>query len=332
MTNFSKNNIKILDNYPPNKEEDGFDLTELLATLVDGKWLVISIALAVFSLGIAKALLDSPVYKVDVMLQLDEKSKTLAGMEPLADLLVTNLPVMAEIELIKSRMVLGKTIKNMKLDIIVKPKYFPLVGAAIARQFEQNNQDNTVSNPIVGLSRYAWGGEVIQIDTLSVPRDLRDKELILLAGKQGHFKIIYDGEPVLEGNVGKLASKQIENNQQPITIFVSQLKSRPGTQFIIKKLSEKNAITQLRLDLVVSEKNTRQNKQTGILGLTLESYSADQAVRVLNEIANIYVQQNVRHKSAETQQTLEFAVNRGMQGMLPYVRLVGHDSSVDDKE
>lgn len=28
----------------------------------------------------------------------------------------------------------------------------------------------------------------------------------------------------------------------------------------------------------------------------------------------------------------EFAVNRGMQGMLPYMRLVGHDSSVDDKE
>ena len=28
----------------------------------------------------------------------------------------------------------------------------------------------------------------------------------------------------------------------------------------------------------------------------------------------------------------EFAVNRSMQGMLPYVRLVGHESSVDDKE
>ena len=28
----------------------------------------------------------------------------------------------------------------------------------------------------------------------------------------------------------------------------------------------------------------------------------------------------------------EFAVNRGMQGMLPYVRLVGHDSTVDDKK
>ena len=26
----------------------------------------------------------------------------------------------------------------------------------------------------------------------------------------------------------------------------------------------------------------------------------------------------------------EFAVNRGMQGMLPYVRLVGHDSQLDD--
>jgi negative regulator of sigma E activity len=28
----------------------------------------------------------------------------------------------------------------------------------------------------------------------------------------------------------------------------------------------------------------------------------------------------------------EFAVNRGMQGMLPYVHIVGHDMNVDDKE
>jgi sigma-E factor negative regulatory protein RseA len=28
----------------------------------------------------------------------------------------------------------------------------------------------------------------------------------------------------------------------------------------------------------------------------------------------------------------EFAVNRGMQGILPYVRLIGHDMNVDDKE
>ena len=28
----------------------------------------------------------------------------------------------------------------------------------------------------------------------------------------------------------------------------------------------------------------------------------------------------------------EYAVNRGMQGMLPYVRLVGHDMNVDEKE
>jgi len=44
----------------------------------------------------------------------------------------------------------------------------------------------------------------------------------------------------------------------------------------------------------------------GILELTLESNSPDYAVRVLNEIANIYVQQNVENKSAESQKTLEF--------------------------
>jgi len=46
------------------------------------------------------------------------------------------MPVMAEIELIKSRMILGKAIHNLDLDIIARPKYFPFVGEAISRMFE----------------------------------------------------------------------------------------------------------------------------------------------------------------------------------------------------
>ena len=54
--------------------------------------------------------------------------------------------------------------------------------------------------------------------------------------------------------------------------------------------------------MVISEKG----KQTGILELTLESYDPKYGVRILNEIANIYVQKNVEHKSAEAQKTLDF--------------------------
>jgi tyrosine-protein kinase Etk/Wzc len=110
MTNFSKNNTKALGNYPLNQEEDNIDLVEWLNILKDGKWLVIFVTLAVLFLGIAKAFLDKPVYKADVILQINEKTRTLAGIEPLIDLFKSTMPVLAEIELIKYRMVLGERI------------------------------------------------------------------------------------------------------------------------------------------------------------------------------------------------------------------------------
>jgi tyrosine-protein kinase Etk/Wzc len=302
MLNSPADNSKDPVQYITNQDDDSIDLGELLSLLVDGKWLVILITFIAFAVGIAKAFLDTPVYKVDAMLQINEKSKTMTGLEPLTDILGSKIPVMAEIELIKSRMVLGETIKNQDLDIIAKPKYFPFVGETIARMFQRRNQDNAVSSPLFGQDIYAWGGEVIQVSTLTVPDDLKDKEFILHAGQQGQFQITYNDEPIVEGTVGTLVSKQIENFQQPITLFVSLLRARPGTQFILMRQSENNAIRQLRTGLAVSEKG----KSTGILELTLEANNPDYAVRVLNEIANIYVQQNVEHKSAESQKTLEF--------------------------
>ena len=183
-------NNKAPVNYSTSHEEDEIDLGELLGILVDGKWLIILVTLAVFFLGIAKAFLDRPVYKTDAMLQVNERSQTMAGLEPLSDLMNTNMPVMAEIELIKSRMVLGEAIQNLDLDIIAEPKYFPLVGEAIARRFQLRNQDNAVSDPLFWRSQNAWGGEAIQVDTYTVPLNWKDKALILQAGQQGHFQLI----------------------------------------------------------------------------------------------------------------------------------------------
>ncbi|PSJ17964.1 polysaccharide biosynthesis tyrosine autokinase [Nitrosomonas supralitoralis] len=302
MLNSPAEKTKDLTQYESNNEDDVIDLGDLLGILIDGKWLVMVITLAVFSMGIAKAFLDTPIYKVDAMLQVNEKSQAMMGMEPLSDIFGNKLPVMAEIELIKSRKVLGAVVKNLDLEIIARPKWFPYAGNAIARRFEQRNPDNAVSSPVFGLDQYAWGGETIKVSTLTVPDQLLDEELILLAGQHGQFQIIYEDELVLEGAVGTLESQQIEGMQQPVSIFVSHLKARPGTQFSLKRQSGNSAIRQLRDNLTVSEKG----KNTGILELTLESHRADQAVRVLNEIANIYVQQNVEYKSAESQKTLEF--------------------------
>lgn len=302
MPNSHPENTHHLTQFGPDNEDDVINLGELLSIVLDGKWLILAITFFVFLLGIGKAFIDTPIYKVDVMLQVNEKSQSMAGVEPLIDMFGTKLPVMAEIELIKSRKVLGAVINNLELEVIAKPKFFPFAGEAIARRFAQHNPENAVSSPLFGQDEYAWGGEAIQVSTLVVPEALRDKEFILLAGNQGQFQLFLNDELIAEGEVGKPVNRQIGNHQQPIHLFVSLLKARPGTQFTLIRQSSNNAIRQLRNGLTVSEKG----KNTGILELTLESDSAEYAIRVLNEIANIYVQQNVEYKSAESQKTLEF--------------------------
>jgi len=48
------------------------------------------------------------------MLQVEENSPSLGALEPVAALMEGKVPVEAEIELIKSRLILGTAVKNLK--------------------------------------------------------------------------------------------------------------------------------------------------------------------------------------------------------------------------
>lgn len=302
MPEHSNNQSNPSSDYVRNEQEDEINLGELFGILLEGKWLILAIASCVLGLGVAKVLIDSPVYQADGLLQIKENSKTMPGLESLTGFLDNDTPVMAEIELLKSRMILGKVIENLHLHIKASPRYFPLAGAAVARYFVGQQNEDALASPLFDLPHYAWGGEVFQVDTFTVPAHLEDKTFILEAGEAGAFRLLYDDQLILDGRVGELAGGVPENPKQSISIFVSVLKSRPGTQFTVTRLSPSQAITNLRESITIAEKG----KGTGILSLTVESFSPQAAVQILNEIANTYLQQNVEEKSAESQKTLEF--------------------------
>jgi tyrosine-protein kinase Etk/Wzc len=292
------------DNNLPSQDDDEVDLGEVVDTLIGGKWIIVLVVLVTSFLGVTKAYLEKPVFSSEVLLQVNERAKPLAGLasNSLEWQHPTEMPVMAEIELIRSRMILGEVIHNLNLDIIARPKYFPIVGEAIARRFQLHNKDKEISSPLFWRTQNAWGGEAIRVETFIVPKYLQDKELTLLAGREGHFQLIDNEEVIVEGKVGEFIKKKLNNNQESIDIFVSLLRSRPGTQFIIKQQSVNVTLKQLRKNLVISEKGLN----TGLIELILESYDSKYAVRILNEIANIYVQKNVEQKSVESQKTLDF--------------------------
>lgn len=292
-------------------DKDEIDLRELINTLIDSKWLIFLITTAVLFLGVTKAIFDVPVYRLDALLQIEEGPKTLGDLDPMDSMMSSKTPVQAEMSIIKSRMVLGEAVGSLNMDIVVEPKYFPAFGRTIARKFAGRHPDK-VSTPLFGYTEYAWGGEIIIVKSLYIPEKWKGKKLTLIAGEKGTFKVLdFNKQFIAEGNVGEPLSAPVRGEKALFRMFVPLLKARPGTNFVLSKKTALNAISLLQKKISVAE----EDKKSGIISFTMESERPGYAMLILNEVADIYVRQNVEQKSAEAQKTLEF-----LESQLPKVK------------
>ena len=101
---------------------DEIDLQRLWGLLVDHRWLIIGTTLIALSLGVAYGLLATPVYKADALLQVEDKQGGVPGFSELNELFTEESSADAEIQIIRSRMVLGEIIDQLQLDIKVEPE------------------------------------------------------------------------------------------------------------------------------------------------------------------------------------------------------------------
>ncbi len=283
-------------------EKDEVNFKELFRILIDDKWSIIAITTIALSLGIAKAMFDAPVYKIDALLKIEKKPKSLGDFTSTEDQYIEEIPVLAEIAIIKSRMVLGAAVEKLNLDVVAYPNYFSFLGKIIARKFTARNEGK-ISAPLFGYSEYAWGGEEIEIKFLEVPERWLGKKFALIAGKNGHFKVTHINKQLIaEGEVGKLLDVPVEGQDTTFQLMISIVKARPGTQFTISKRSRLDAIASLQKSLSVKE----LEEQTGILSFTMESETPLIAMQTMNHIADVYVRHNVEQKSGDAEKALSF--------------------------
>jgi len=286
----------------PDDDEDGISIGEIFANIMEYKWLIALLTLLAFVIGLAFVFVSRPIYRADGLLQVEEKSSGVGSLKALQPLLGDDTTVSAELEILASRMVLGRVVEKLKLDIVAAPKTFPLIGGAIARRYAGAEPNE----PLFGLANYAWGGEVIQVDSLDVARDYLDAPLELIAGENGAYSIInVDQQRVLQGTVG------VRANSKEFSAFVVQLKARPGTHFRLTRRSAESAIGAVRSQYSVKERG----KKSGVLELSLLGGDSAQISLILDEVLNTYVRQNVERRSAEAEKTLKF-----LDGQLPTLK------------
>ena len=258
------------------RNEDEIDLGKLFGLLLDRKWFIIIITVLFMGLGVAYALLSTPVYKADALLQVEKKSSGMPALSgDMADMFAKESEAETEIQIMTSRMVIGEVVDQLDLTILSRPRYTPIIGEFLARR--SGNKDEVL------------------ITELQVPQSVIGKPLRLeLNGKQ--LALYFDDQQVLSGAIGE------EMRSGEWRLKVADIEAHNTDTFEVYKTSRLGTINTWKERLSVSERG----KDTGILSASLQYTDGAQAQKVLQAITQAYMLQNIRRNAAEAQNSLEF--------------------------
>lgn len=267
-------------------DSNGLDLAHLVGQLVDHRWVIIAVTALFMLLGTLYSLFATPIYSADALVQVEQKDPS-SVLNDLSQALPGMTPQSAtEIEIIESRMVIGKTVSDLGLDTVVQEDYLPIIGQGLARMMGNKQADIAVSR-------------------LSIPTSWDKRKIGIEVNDANSYTVSRDGDKLFKGKVG-----QFEQHGD-VSILVSGIDADQGTTFTVTKLSELQAIQMVSNNLSVADKG----KDTGVLGMAYTGEDPVMISKVLNQIANNYLLQNVERKSEQAEKSLEF-----LKVQLPQVR------------
>ena len=269
-----------------NSAGDTITLLEALGILWKNKWtLVFCIVLGAVVGGVI-GMWIRPQFTSDILLQVNVKggNKATKAMGEMGALLDMSSPADAEIELIKSRMV---------LDFVAAEEHLAYS-----------------ATPVDWLNRLLHREGRMDIEELSIPAIARAERWMAVATGPNTYAVYTPEETkLLEGKVGDRLVAPYAGDS--LVICVKLMRATEGEEFRISQRNPLSAVRGLAKSLNVAEKG----KQTGIIGVKYSHRYADRAASILNSIAKTYLRQNVEMRSAEAQKTLEF-----LEAQLPGVK------------
>ncbi|EMY8142363.1 polysaccharide biosynthesis tyrosine autokinase [Klebsiella variicola] len=259
------------------KDDDEMDLGKLIGELIDHRKLIIAITSFCTLISLVYAIFATPIYQANSLIQVEQKQGN-AILSNLSQMLPDSQPQSApEISLIQSRMILGKTVDDLNLQIMIKQNYFPIFGQGFARLLGEKPSNI----------------EVTRLYVTNANDDVTQLELKIKDGE--HYQIKYDGA-VFNGRVGEL----LENKQ--LAIKVNDISAKPGDTFTIYYFNRLKAIADLLDNLNVSD----QGKDTGILSISYTGENPQLIKNIVNSISENYLAQNISRQAAQDAKSLDF--------------------------
>lgn len=278
------------------QDRDDVNLLGLLDIVIEARWLIAGITAIVLFFGALYAFLKQPVYQADSLIQVEQNDgPTSDALGEMAALFNVQSPASAEIEILRSRLVVGQAVDNLRLHLSARPDYLPFVGRWLSSRATELSEPG-----FLGLDGYVWGTESIRLDRLDMPAELEGTQLTLIATENGYTLHGPDGSELAQGTAGELVSFELQG--APAQIRIAALSAKPGARFIVIRQSRISMIKNLQSALDVSEKG----KQSGVLSAVMAGTDPRRITNILNAIGQAYVNQNIQRKAAEAEKSLTF--------------------------
>lgn len=274
--------------------EDSIDLKELFFSLI-AQWKLITLCVLLSIVCALLYLRTTPnIYQVDALIQVESNKGASSVLSAnLATAIDQASPAQAEVEILKSRLVLGSVIDHLNLNIRISGTEDSFWNRLIAK----HEYDSEYSSQSVLFKDNQKSFDIRQFD---IPQYFQDKNLILKFA-QGKYSLTDAAteQVVFSAPLNQVSQLQSEFGGWKVAIFSQD---NFNTSYILRKQSLPAAVSSLLSQYQVSEKG----KGTGILELTYKGQDKQHITKILNATLAAYSQQNIERRTAETAQTLKF--------------------------
>ncbi|MCR4530977.1 polysaccharide biosynthesis tyrosine autokinase [Acinetobacter venetianus] len=274
--------------------EDTIDLKELFFALI-AQWKLIALCIILSLVFALLYLRTTPnTYSVDALVQVeDSKGASAALLGDLSQMIDQKSPAQSEIEILKSRLVLGSVIQALHLDINIST-----TEDTFSHRLFNKVDYSTEYTPKAVI--FNDGEKSFDIKQFDVPNYYLDQKLSLNF-KNNSFSLTdpKTDKILLTAPLNQLNQVNTQDGFWKIAIFT---KDTFNIDYSVQKSSLPAAVNTILSNYSVAEKG----KLTGILGLNYQGQDKEHITKVLNSILSAYSAQNVARRSAETAQTLKF--------------------------
>lgn len=267
----------------PHSKDDEIDLRQIWDVLSFNKYKIIASGGVGLLLAVAYVMLASPVYEANALVQIEsnKQNNILGDAQALLGGGGGGSKSDAEINLARSRMVLGRTVDEVKSDVVVAYKQMPIIGALNVKEVRAE--------------------EALKINVFSVPEVLFNESLELVyQGSKKYTLIIPETkkapEVKVDGEIGKLLS------YNGLLLNLQSITAEAGDGFTISKLSKLKAIEAIKDNLSIGD----VGKDTGILTFNFVGTDKDKIQLLLNSVIKNYEHQNKEFEVLSAGRSLEF--------------------------